>query len=179
MDGECTHHLRPKTEIGEASILNAFFKLLIRDLFDVGRVGLVNTRQNESLYNQCEIPMERCVYDDTLAVENRRREIMQRENETNTSRQSVVTTNRTSTEAKSLRARLRLPISQIANMTKVKAYELRSKTKEELQKQLEDLKRELAQLRVQKVASNNQKATNLYEFRIFQIYRQISHILFL
>ena len=45
----------------------------------------------------------------------------------------------------------------------VKAYELRSKTKEELQKQLEDLKRELSSLRVQKVSSStNQKVASLY-----------------
>ncbi|KAI3638491.1 hypothetical protein MIR68_002989 [Amoeboaphelidium protococcarum] len=43
---------------------------------------------------------------------------------------------------------------------KLKAYELRSKTKEELMKQLEDLKREINTLRVQKASSNNnQKST--------------------
>lgn len=56
-----------------------------------------------------------------------------------------------------------LPKTKAQRMSaKVKAYELRAKSKEELSKQLEDLKREYANLRVQKVSqNNNQKVTNL------------------
>jgi large subunit ribosomal protein L35e len=42
----------------------------------------------------------------------------------------------------------------------VKAYELRTKNKEELNKQLEELKQELASLRVQQV-SGNQKVSKM------------------
>ncbi|KAG9303266.1 hypothetical protein G9A89_013592 [Geosiphon pyriformis] len=51
-------------------------------------------------------------------------------------------------------------------MAPVKAYELRAKDKTELTKQLEDLKQELATLKVQKIASGaTSKSTKLREVR--------------
>lgn len=51
-------------------------------------------------------------------------------------------------------------------MTKVRAHEIRSKSKVELEKQLDELKQELSSLRVQKLAgSNAQKVSKIQQVR--------------
>ena len=47
-------------------------------------------------------------------------------------------------------------------MAKVKAYELQGKSKADLTKQLDELKKELLQLRVQKVAGASSKLTRMW-----------------
>jgi ribosomal protein L29 len=59
-------------------------------------------------------------------------------------------------------------------MTIVKAHELRAKSKEDLLKQLDELKKELSNLRLQKTSGNNQKVSEMYTHLFLSLHIIIS-----